>query len=113
LSPNSSGLLFTVPGNVIFDLNFSSGTNAIPLFASLSDIPDVPELMSLYDHAGGGYIFAPGGLHAPHFIVTFSIDEGHLVVGQTPIPPALPLFVSALGGLGFLGWRRKNSSTTA
>ena len=113
LRPNSSGLLFTAPGNPIFDLQFSSSINAIPLFPSLSDIPDVPELLSLSDNAGGGYIFAPGGLHAPHFVVTFSIDGGHLVVGQTPIPPALPLFVSALGGLWFLGWRRKNWSATA
>ena len=28
------------------------------------------------------------------------------VVAATPIPAALPLFISALGGLGFLGWRR-------
>jgi hypothetical protein len=27
----------------------------------------------------------------------------------TPIPPALPLLVSALGGLGFVGWRRRKS----
>jgi hypothetical protein len=26
-------------------------------------------------------------------------------VSETPIPPALPLFVSALGGLGYVGWR--------
>ena len=30
-------------------------------------------------------------------------------VAATPIPAALPLFASALGGLGFVGWRRKNS----
>jgi hypothetical protein len=28
-------------------------------------------------------------------------------VAATPIPAALPLFVSALGGLGLVGWRRK------
>jgi len=27
-------------------------------------------------------------------------------IAATPIPAALPLFVSALGGLGFIGWRR-------
>jgi hypothetical protein len=30
-------------------------------------------------------------------------------VATTPIPAALPLFASALGGLGFLGWRRKKA----
>jgi hypothetical protein len=24
----------------------------------------------------------------------------------TPVPAALPLFISALGGLGYFGWRR-------
>jgi hypothetical protein len=31
-------------------------------------------------------------------------------VATTPIPGALPLFASALGGLGFVGWRRKRSA---
>jgi hypothetical protein len=28
----------------------------------------------------------------------------------TPIPAALPLFLSALGGMGYLGWRRRKSA---
>jgi len=28
----------------------------------------------------------------------------------TPIPAALPLFLSALGGLGYFGWRRRKSA---
>ena len=28
----------------------------------------------------------------------------------TPIPAALPLFISALGGLGYLGWRRRKAA---
>jgi hypothetical protein len=31
------------------------------------------------------------------------------VAAVTPIPAALPLFASALGGLGFIGWRRNKS----
>jgi hypothetical protein len=34
-------------------------------------------------------------------------------VAATPIPAALPLFVSALGGLGFVGWRRKRATSAA
>ncbi len=30
-------------------------------------------------------------------------------VATTPIPAALPLFASALGGLGFFGWRRRTA----
>ena len=31
-------------------------------------------------------------------------------IGETPLPPALPLFASALGTLGLLGWRRKRKA---
>jgi hypothetical protein len=31
----------------------------------------------------------------------------------TPIPAALPLFASGLGGLGLLGWRRKRKAAAA
>ena len=30
--------------------------------------------------------------------------------GETPLPAALPLFASGLGGLGLLGWRRKRKN---
>ena len=32
-------------------------------------------------------------------------------LSATPIPAALPLFASGLGGLGLLGWRRKRKAT--
>lgn len=31
-------------------------------------------------------------------------------VATTPVPAALPLFISALGGIGFLGWRRRKTT---
>ena len=31
----------------------------------------------------------------------------------TPLPAALPLFVSGLGALGFVGWRRKRKNANA
>jgi hypothetical protein len=40
--------------------------------------------------------------------VTYHVTPA--VVAATPIPAALPLFVSALGGLGFLGWRHRKTS---
>jgi hypothetical protein len=33
-----------------------------------------------------------------------------LTVATTPIPAALPLFATGLGGLGLLGWRRKRKA---
>jgi hypothetical protein len=30
---------------------------------------------------------------------------------ETPLPAALPLFATGIGGLGLLGWRRKRKAT--
>jgi hypothetical protein len=49
----------------------------------------------------------------PLHIFTSQTGAVHVDVSQTlaatPIPATLPLFVSALGGIGFLGWRRRKS----
>jgi hypothetical protein len=42
-----------------------------------------------------------------------SAGIGNGLVATTPIPAALPLFASALGGLGLLGWRRKRRAAAA
>jgi uncharacterized membrane protein len=38
-----------------------------------------------------------------------NVGSVHVAVSATPIPAALPLFLSALGGLGFVGWRRSRA----
>jgi hypothetical protein len=41
-----------------------------------------------------------------------SFTSGHNYatnVATTPVPAASPLFAAALGGLGFVGWRRKKA----
>jgi len=48
-----------------------------------------------FDVAGG----PSGSFHG-------TLNFGSLSVTTTPIPATLPLLVSALGGLGFFGWRR-------
>jgi len=35
-----------------------------------------------------------------------------VTVATTPIPAALPLFASALGGIGFIGWKRRKNLAT-
>jgi len=39
--------------------------------------------------------------------VTFTSASGDLLAGATPLPAALPLFATGLGGLGLLGWRKR------
>jgi hypothetical protein len=40
----------------------------------------------------------------------FSITGFTASVAATPLPATLPLFVSALAGLGFFGWRRRSAA---
>jgi hypothetical protein len=65
-----------------------------------------------------------GGAANSHLDPFFSAPAGYTVltstgvgnaspVAATPIPAALPLFTSALGGLGLLGWRRKKAARAA
>jgi hypothetical protein len=42
----------------------------------------------------------------PQYQVLFTLGAT-----ATPLPAALPLFASGLGGLGFLGWCRKRKAT--
>ncbi len=72
------------------------------------------DVAAAYLHEGYAYVdpyfYVPDG-------ITFSISDG---IGNalpnsaaTPIPAALPLFVSGLCGLGYLARRRRKSSVTA
>lgn len=40
----------------------------------------------------------------------FATVNGITIDGTTPLPAALPLFATGLGGLGLLGWRRKRKA---
>lgn len=51
----------------------------------------------------GTYVFSWNPVADP----TFTVQVG---VAATPLPAALPLFTTALAGLGLLGWRRKRKA---
>ena len=51
-----------------------------------------------------------GGTNPPRFNFAFSLESDS---AATPLPAALPLFVSGAGVLGFFGWRRKRKCGAA
>ncbi len=72
---------------------------------SLAGLPTtVPGLLALLGGTGGP---ATGTFSNGLGSMTFNIDA----VAATPLPAALPLFLSAIGGLGFASWRRKSGAT--
>lgn len=86
------------------DLQVSFQTSTPPLeppLASLAALPDTSTgIMALL---AGSPVFARGIFRLIDFgAVSFDIA---FTPATTPIPATLPLFVSALGGLGFVRWR--------
>jgi hypothetical protein len=94
----------------------------------ISTTPDVnTEIGSIFDLAGD-QIYSIGSTEAaPHFSVgVFDVSYDFITnaathvpttltvtaatTAVTPVPAALPLFVTALAGMGFVGWRRRNAA---
>src|SRR5262249_313018 len=85
------------------------GSSAVPL-QSLKGLPT--DEASILAYLGGTLInhdaVLGGGPDPAHqFGLVFNVDSLNISVASTPIPAALPLFVSALGGIGLMGWRRR------
>ena len=53
---------------------------------------------------GNGTFVALGGNPAVDYTMTFTVQS---LGAEVPIPAALPLFASSLGGMGVMGWWRK------
>ena len=49
------------------------------------------------------------GFEAEVHVGSNGVQDGGFA-NPTPLPAALPLFVSGIGGLGLLGWRRKRKA---
>ena len=74
---------------------YSSGT----LLASSQDIFDNQTLASL-------------GITPGTYTWTWDNGANSFTITTTPLPAALPLFATGLGGLGLLGWRRKKKASS-
>ena len=61
-----------------------------------------------------GQTFGTLGLQRGDYVYSLSNGDTYTVsVGGTPLPAALPLFATGLGGLGLFGWRRKKKAALA
>jgi len=105
------GALYALPGGLFFDFGDPN--------------PCICMTINPFGAAGPGSAFFITGVAPPfppsflnaNFIITTSFTERFYVgqvlaeiASETPVPPALPLFVTGLGALGLLGWRRKRKA---
>ena len=82
----------------------NSGNSPLTAVAFFGMISDSPIASVVYARIATG-VFNPNQIE---FIKSISF-----ATATTPIPAALPLLMSALGGLGFVGWRRKRLAAIA
>jgi choice-of-anchor C domain-containing protein len=116
---------FTTIVNQAYFLTFAYSHNAGVPTASASvvvtDAADLPLLSTSVIHSAAGWSHFVAQFVASSASTTLTFtnllggsNQGVLLdsvsVTATPIPAALPLFASALGGLGFAAWRRKKAA---
>lgn len=80
--------LLSIEANTLYFMQLDVKLNPFVFGTQLTGMVD-----PTFSGSGGTFVFSPGVFSA-----------------VTPIPAALPLFASALGGLGLLGWRRRKSA---
>lgn len=103
--PDQVSSIFTDPEFGVF--SFFIGAPDGTLFSDIEQIRNSPGIdvsieLAWYTAAGGVETYLLGERLRAHGEI-----QGVAVV---PIPAALPLFLSALAGLGFMGWRRRRAA---
>ena len=105
---NSNGFFRTNASGVLSLLGFhgiqyGSDTLADSKFSYFMGSPTAPVWQAV---AGpGGFVVVTDAPSAQNTTISF--------VSAVPLPAALPLLASGLGGLGLLGWRKKRRASTA
>lgn len=115
---NGSQSLVTNTVDWTGNLNSSNAT-ANAWFAPTGAVQDISNPPSVWPSIGSAQFIWPSdsvdinGVACGDCVVEFSTPIITLTSFATPLPAALPLFASGLGGLGLLGWRRKKKKSQA
>jgi hypothetical protein len=87
-----------------YDLALAFGSNgSVAPLASLAGLPNSSS--ALVAILGGDAPVAQGNFN----LTGLGSLSFNIALAATPIPATLPLFISALGGLGFMTWRRRKA----
>lgn len=117
------------PGAVAYDITFSLSTlssvtvnlanfNLVPATFNITGFSATSPDFTLVGGVGGPFSFA-GILAAGNYLIQVvgtatgshgGLWETTVAAAATPIPGALLLFMTAIGGMGFLGLRRRGSA---
>jgi hypothetical protein len=105
--------LSTIFGQPVNSLNFSldlfSTSDPLTSLGNFSDATGTALAFSYLNLAAGDYFFqiagdiGDGGVIGNAYVYRFEVSE-------VPLPPALLLFATALGGMALFGYRRRNSA---
>jgi len=112
--PSDPGNYFGFNNIVYSGLSYTFDTGGVGFYANGGPNyypADPSTAYNIYDNGAPNGILsttASYDVNTP-FNGTYSITE----LSATPLPAALPLFASGLGGLGLLGWRRKRKNAAA
>jgi hypothetical protein len=99
------------------DANFSpsggAGNNIVDLHISATGLTAATFVADLLNPNMGSNPASPPALFAADVLNTNNGNTGIIDFGAphaVPLPAALPLFATGIGGLGLLGWRRKRKA---
>jgi hypothetical protein len=91
------------------DINVSFLNSFVP---QIGDSFSFLQVLGIFDTPGDPFNIIFNGLPGSNFMLASSGGSfGFTTVAATPIPAALPLFASALGAVGFAGWRKRKAAT--
>jgi hypothetical protein len=93
----------TYPASVVFYSTDALGALADTALPSAT----YTNLVVLNEGANEITFYTPNDTQ-PGFIAGFAVE--YEILSATPLPTALPLFATGIGGLGLLGWRRKRKA---